>query len=76
LQGHLMEKWGDSAGYLATTVIYAGVHVFSWNLILILAALVAGAFWGILYLWKRDLLVQITSHSFWSAVIFAVAPIQ
>ncbi len=45
-------------------------------LMLILAALVAGAFWGFLYLWKRDLLVQITSHSFWSAVIFAVAPVQ
>ncbi len=76
LQAHLMEKWGNSAGYLATTGIYAGVHVFSWNPMLILAALVAGAFWGLLYLWKRDLLVQITSHSFWSAVIFAVAPIQ
>ena len=76
LQGHLMERWGNPVGYLATTAIYAGVHVFSWNLMLILAALVAGAFWGLLYLWKRDLLVQITSHSFWSAVIFALAPIQ
>jgi membrane protease YdiL (CAAX protease family) len=43
---------------------------------LILAALVAGAFWGALYLWKRDLLMQIVSHSSWSAVIFAVAPIH
>jgi len=43
---------------------------------LILAALVAGAFWGALYLWKKDLLVQITSHSVWSAFIFAVFPIN
>ena len=76
LQDRLMERWGKFVGYLMTTALYAGVHVFSWNLMLILAALVAGAFWGILYLWKRDLLVQITSHSFWSAVIFAVAPVQ
>ncbi len=76
LQGHLMDRWGNSDGYLATTAIYAGVHIFSWNLMLILAALVAGAYWGLLYLWRRDLLVQITSHSFWGAVIFAVAPIQ
>jgi len=76
LQCHLMERWGNSAGYLATTAIYAGVHVFSWNLMLVAAASVAGAFWGLLYLWKRDLLVQITSHSFWSAVIFGLAPIQ
>ena len=76
LQDRLMKKWGDFQGFIATTLIYAGIHVFSYNPTLILAALVAGTFWGLLYLWKRDLLVQITSHSVWSAVIFAVAPIQ
>ncbi len=76
LQDRLMERWGNFTGYLTTTALYAGVHVFSWNLMLILAALVAGAYWGLLYFWKRDLLVQIVSHSFWSAVIFAVAPVQ
>jgi len=76
LQEQLMKKCGDFPGFLFATLIYAGVHVFSLNLMLILAAVVAGTFWGLLYLWKRDLLVQITSHSFWSAVIFALAPIQ
>jgi len=76
LQDRLMATQGKFSGYLMTTLLYAGVHVFSWNLVLILAALVAGSFWGLLYLWKRDLLVQIISHSLWSAVIFAVAPIR
>ena len=76
LQDRLMKKWGNFSGYLITTALYGGVHLFSCNLMLILAAIVAGAFWGFLYLWKKDLLIQITSHSFWSAVIFAVAPIQ
>lgn len=76
LQDRLMKRWGDLQGFAAATLIYAAVHVFSCNLMLILAALVAGTFWGLLYLWKRDLLVQITSHSVWSAVIFAIAPIQ
>ena len=76
LQEHLMKKWGDVQGFFVGTLIYAAVHVFSFNLMLILAALVAGTFWGLLYLWKRDLWVQITSHSVWSAVIFAIAPIQ
>jgi membrane protease YdiL (CAAX protease family) len=76
LQDRLMKRWGNFSGYLMTTALYGGVHIFSRNLMLILAAFVAGAFWGFLYLWKRDLLTQITSHSFWSAVIFAVAPIQ
>ena len=76
LQDRLMERWGIFPGYLMTTALYGGVHVFSCNLMLILAAFVAGAFWGFLYLWKKDLVIQITSHSFWSAVIFAVAPVQ
>ena len=76
LQNRLMKRWGNSSGFLVTTALYGGVHIFSGNLILILAAFVAGAFWGLLYLWKKDLLAQITSHSFWSAVIFAVAPVQ
>ena len=76
LQDRLMKRWGNFSGFLMTTALYGGVHIFSRNLILVLAALVAGAFWGLLYLWKKDLLIQITSHSFWSAVIFAVAPIQ
>jgi len=75
LQEKLMDRFGNITGYLAATLVYAGVHVFSLNLMLILAALVAGAFWGLLYLWRRDLLLQITSHSSWSAVIFAAAPI-
>ena len=76
LQDRLMERWGNFTGCLMTTGLYAGVHVFSWNLMLILAAFVAGAFWGFLYLWKKDLLIQIISHSLWSAVIFAVAPVR
>jgi len=34
-----------------------------------------GAFWGGLYLWRKDLASLIVSHSVWSAVIFAVLPI-
>jgi membrane protease YdiL (CAAX protease family) len=76
LQEQMMLRHGGFKGYTFTTLIYAGVHIFSGNFILILAALIAGAFWGALYLWKRDLLIQIVSHSFWSAFIFAVFPVR
>jgi hypothetical protein len=72
----MMSRFGNVPGFLAATALYAGVHIFSRNLVLILAALVAGAFWGALYLWRRDLTLLIVSHSLWSAVIFAVAPIR
>ena len=76
LQENLMKKFGNFRGFGLGTLIYAGVHVFSFNFMLIMAALVAGAFWGGLYLWKRDLELVMVSHSLWSAFIFAVFPIH
>lgn len=76
LQGRLMGKLGTFWGYAAAALIYGGVHIFSRNPMLVLAALVAGAFWGAQYLWRRDLLALIVSHSLWSATIFAVFPIR
>lgn len=76
LQKHMMQRFGSLIGFIITTLIYSGVHIFSMNLILIFASLVAGAFWGILYMWKKDLLIQIISHSLWSATIFVIAPVK
>ena len=76
LQDALQKRLTKVPGFLLATAIYAGVHVFSGNLMLILAALVAGAFWGALYAWRRDLVALVVSHSLWSAFIFAIAPIR
>ena len=76
LQENLMKRFGNAGGFSLGTLVYAGVHVFSLNFVLVMAALVAGAFWGALYLWKRDLGMVIVSHSLWSAFIFAVFPIH
>ncbi len=76
LQGGLERRWGVLPAYVAATLVYGGVHVFSGNPMLMLAALVAGAFWGAMYAWKHDLAALIVSHSFWSAFIFAVVPIR
>ena len=75
LQKRLMGRLGPLGGYVAATLVYGGVHAFSGNLMLILAALVAGAWWGAQYLWRQDMTALIVSHSLWSAVIFAVAPV-
>ena len=76
LQENLMRRYGNLRGFVLGTLVYGGVHLFSLNLMLILAALVAGAFWGLLYLWRRDLGLVIVSHSLWSAFIFAVFPVH
>ncbi len=75
LQDRLERRLGRMPGCAAATLIYGGVHVFSANLMLILAALVAGAWWGAFYAWKKDLFSLMVSHALWSACVFAVWPI-
>ena len=76
LQDKMMERWGRWRGFAAATALYGGVHIFSMNIMLIGAAFTAGAFWGLQYLWRRNLTSLIVSHSLWSVVIFAVFPIR
>lgn len=74
LQKNLMMRYGQWQGWLMATAIYAAVHIWSFNFMLIGAAAVAGAFWGAMYWRLKNLTPVIISHSVWSAVIFAVFP--
>jgi hypothetical protein len=74
LQKNLMVRYGQWQGWLLATTIYAGVHIWSFNFMLIGAAGVAGAFWGAMYWRYKNLAPVIISHSIWSTVIFAVFP--
>lgn len=76
LQRSLMERFGRWPGWAAATAIYAGVHIWSFNFMLVGAAAVAGAFWGVMYARIGSLAPVIVSHSVWSTVIFAVFPMQ
>lgn len=75
LQKNLMARYGDTAGFLMAAAVYAGVHIWSMNFMLIGAAAVAGAFWGLLY-WRCGRLAPvIVSHALWSSFVFSVVPI-
>ena len=76
LQKNLMNRYGHLQGWLIASAIYAAVHIWSFNFMLIGAAAVAGAFWGALYLRFNSLTAVIISHSIWSTVIFAVFPMH
>jgi membrane protease YdiL (CAAX protease family) len=76
LQNNLMIRFGKWQGWLLATLIYAGVHIWSLNFMLIGAAAVAGAFWGLIYWRSNSLAAVIISHSVWSAVVFAVFPLH
>jgi len=75
LQKNLMDRHGKAKGWLGATAVYALVHIWSFNFMLIGAAAVAGAFWGLCYWHWGRLAPVIVSHSIWSAVVFSVFPI-
>ena len=76
LQKNLATRFGPWQGWLLATLIYAGVHIWSFNLMLIGAAGVAGAFWGAMFWRYNNLAPVIISHSVWSTVIFAAFPMR
>jgi hypothetical protein len=56
------------------TTLYAGVHFWSFNMTLVGAAMVAGAFWGGLY-WRYNRLAPVmVSHAVWSDAAFGLFP--
>ncbi|MGM0369335.1 MAG: CPBP family intramembrane glutamic endopeptidase [Bacillota bacterium] len=76
LQQNLTQLFSAKLGYIITSLIYAGVHIWTGNLILVLAALTAGLFWGYLY-WKNKSLTQvIISHVLWDLLVFALFPLD
>ena len=76
LQKNLMARFGRWQGWLLATAVYAAVHIWSLNFMLIGAAFIAGAFWGAMYVHYKNLAPVIISHSVWSMVIFAVFPMR
>lgn len=76
LQRQLMERWGSWRGGALATALYAGVHLWSGNFMLVGAAAVAGIFWGGMYGYLGRLSPVIISHSLWSAVVFTVLPLS
>ena len=72
----LSDRWGSWKGYLLASLIYALVHIWSFNFMLVMAALVAGLFWGLLFVRTGSLWPGIISHALWDVAIFILWPIQ
>ena len=75
VQRKLAGKYGQWQALAAATLVYTLVHVWSFNFMLIMAALVCGAFWGLIYKYNRSLTTLIVSHALWDLLVFIVFPI-
>ncbi len=76
VQSSLSKKYGKNRGLLAASLLYGLVHVWAGNLMLLLAALTCGFFWGWLYQREEELVPVIISHALWDVLIFVVIPVQ
>ena len=76
VQRSLADRWGSWKGYFLASLIYALVHIWSFNFMLVMAALVAGLFWGMLYVRTGSIWPGIISHALWDVAIFILWPIQ
>lgn len=65
-----------SAGLALSILAYTGVHLATANLTLILAALVCGGFWALLYRLFGSIRINIVSHAIWAVAIFVVWPMR
>lgn len=76
IQNTLSLKMGETKGYVISVLLYAGVHIITGNVMLVIAALVCGIFWGWLYKREKCLLPVIISHALWDLTIFVLLPLM
>lgn len=76
VQRRLCGRYGLLIGFVASAAIYALVHVWSFNFMLLAAAAVCGGFWGLLFLATGRLWPCIISHAVWDVAILLVWPIR
>lgn len=76
VQRTISKRWSANAGFVVTLLVYGLVHIWKFNFMLIMAALVCGLVWGLAYrLWPKQLFALIVSHAVWDALVFVVWPI-
>ena len=75
VQHRLTGRLGPWWGYLLAAGLYAMVHVWAMNFMLLAAALVCGLFWGAVKQASKSLWPAIISHIVWDVAIFLLFPI-
>jgi len=76
IQKRLGKKFGITLSIVISTILYASVQIYSGYVIHIIAAIVAGIFWGTLYARKKSLPLIIVSHFIFDLFIFILFPLR
>ena len=74
-QNYLMRRLGRYRGWVATSLLYAGIHLGAANPVLFGAALLAGFAWGWIFLRTQNVVVTIFSHVVWTLLLLFIFPL-
>jgi uncharacterized protein len=74
LQRRLSLHVGEWSGFIVSSCLYAGVHLASGNIMLFLAALVCGIYWGFLFHKYHSPVINVVSHTVWDIAVFIIFP--
>ncbi len=75
VQNKISSRMGETKALAITTAVYTGVHIVTLNFMLIIAALVCGLFWGLLYKQFKSIWICIISHAVFDLTIFVLLPV-
>lgn len=75
VQQMLSEKLGSTRGWLATSLLFAFVHLLTPTPALGLLALPCGLAWGALYRYRGRLVSSVFSHAVFSMFLFSMRPL-
>ncbi len=76
VQWGLVQRWGRAPGWAAATALYGAAHIAAADALLVVAALVAGGFWGLLYSRIGRITPVVISHVLWDLAVFVLAPLR
>jgi uncharacterized protein len=76
IQRFLSEKYNKWIGLLITVFFYTAVHIPTMNPVLMLAAFIVGFYWGLIFLWRGNIIAAVLSHMLWDPFIFVVFPVN
>ncbi len=75
VQKRLQKVIPVSVSIILSAVLYASVQFYSDTVILPVAALISGMFWGYLYAWKRSIHLVIVSHITFNVFLLIIFPL-
>ena len=75
LQRRLAWRYGRWAGFTIATALYSGAHLASGNAMLVAAAAVCGVAWGLIYLARGSVVLNVISHTAWDLAVFVLLPL-